>query len=182
MVLRLHASFLNNSASRWESLADPWAVRVEGIDHGSPIYRSDHQRYGALKPIASDCNLGNRLPIEPVCVEGVAHGSPMYLSDYRWYNPLASDCRLPSATLATYIRFLGFLMSAHTWLSFETVRNRINSIHIFTALINNGTKLCISFHPVLPRYSREHIKHAAMSLWSTKVFSKSWRLVCACQI
>lgn len=42
--LRLQASFLNNSASRWEALADPWAARLEGIDHGSPVYRSDHQR------------------------------------------------------------------------------------------------------------------------------------------
>lgn len=42
--VRLAASFLNNSSSRWETLAEPWAARLELIEHSSPIYRSDHQR------------------------------------------------------------------------------------------------------------------------------------------
>ncbi len=46
--MQLAASFLNNSASRWEPLIDPWAARLELIEHCSPIYRSDHQRYVLL--------------------------------------------------------------------------------------------------------------------------------------
>ncbi len=57
--LRLQASFLNNSASRWEALADPWTVRLEGIDHGSPVYRSDHQRCGASPPAAAVTAVGH---------------------------------------------------------------------------------------------------------------------------
>jgi hypothetical protein len=42
--VRLAGSFLNNSSSRWETLAEPWAARLELIEYSSPIYRSDHQR------------------------------------------------------------------------------------------------------------------------------------------
>ena len=44
LSLRLWASFLNNSSSRWEAAWEAWPLRVEMVDRVSAIYRSDHQR------------------------------------------------------------------------------------------------------------------------------------------
>ncbi len=42
--LRLWASFLNNSSSRWEAAWEAWPLRLELVDRVSAVYRSDHQR------------------------------------------------------------------------------------------------------------------------------------------
>lgn len=42
--MRVSASFLNNSSSRWEAVWDAWEFRAELVDHVSPIYRSDFLR------------------------------------------------------------------------------------------------------------------------------------------
>ena len=44
--MRLWASFLNNSSSRWEPIWENWPLHMELIDIVSPIYRSDFQRLG----------------------------------------------------------------------------------------------------------------------------------------
>ena len=42
--MRLWASFLNNSSSRWEGLWENWPLHCDMMDLVSPIYRSDFQR------------------------------------------------------------------------------------------------------------------------------------------
>lgn len=42
--MRLWASFLNNSSSRWEPIWENWPLHCELMDIVSPIYRSDFQR------------------------------------------------------------------------------------------------------------------------------------------
>ena len=44
MMMRLWASFLNNSSSRWEPIWENWPLHLELMDIVSPIYRSDFQR------------------------------------------------------------------------------------------------------------------------------------------
>lgn len=44
--MRLWASFLNNSSSRWEPIWENWPLHLELMDIVSPIYRSDFQRQG----------------------------------------------------------------------------------------------------------------------------------------
>ncbi len=46
--LRLWASFLNNSSSRWEAAWEAWPLRLELVDRVSAVYRSDHQRRARL--------------------------------------------------------------------------------------------------------------------------------------
>ena len=46
VAMRLWASFLNNSSSRWEPIWENWPLHMELIDIVSPIYRSDFQRSG----------------------------------------------------------------------------------------------------------------------------------------
>ncbi len=42
--MRLWASFLNNSSSRWEPIWENWPLHIDMMDSVSPIYRSDFQR------------------------------------------------------------------------------------------------------------------------------------------
>ena len=42
--MRLWASFLNNSSSRWEPIWENWPLHCDMMDLVSPIYRSDFQR------------------------------------------------------------------------------------------------------------------------------------------
>ena len=44
VMMRLWASFLNNSSSRWEPIWENWPLHLELMDIVSPIYRSDFQR------------------------------------------------------------------------------------------------------------------------------------------
>ena len=54
VVMRMWASFLNNSSSRWEPIWENWPLHLELMDIVSPIYRSDFQRRvsGPPKPWA----------------------------------------------------------------------------------------------------------------------------------
>ena len=53
VAMRLWASFLNNSSSRWEPIWENWPLHMELIDIVSPIYRSDFQRLGVQQ--IQDC-------------------------------------------------------------------------------------------------------------------------------
>lgn len=57
VVMRMWASFLNNSSSRWEPIWENWPLHLELMDIVSPIYRSDFQRRvsGSPKPWAPFC-------------------------------------------------------------------------------------------------------------------------------
>jgi len=48
VMMRLWASFLNNSSSRWEPIWENWPLHMEIMDIVSPIYRSDFQRQASL--------------------------------------------------------------------------------------------------------------------------------------
>lgn len=43
--MRLWASFLNNSSSRWEPIWENWPLQIDMVDNVSPIYRSDFTRW-----------------------------------------------------------------------------------------------------------------------------------------
>ena len=49
--MRLWASFLNNSSSRWEPIWENWPLHMEIMDIVSPIYRSDFQRQASLSSL-----------------------------------------------------------------------------------------------------------------------------------
>ena len=51
VMMRLWASFLNNSSSRWEPIWENWPLHMEIMDIVSPIYRSDFQRQGSLSSL-----------------------------------------------------------------------------------------------------------------------------------
>lgn len=57
VVMRMWASFLNNSSSRWEPIWENWPLHLELMDIVSPIYRSDFQRRvsASSKPWAPFC-------------------------------------------------------------------------------------------------------------------------------
>ncbi|BDA48870.1 hypothetical protein COCOBI_12-5530 [Coccomyxa sp. Obi] len=44
VTMRLWASFLNNSSSRWEPIWENWPLQIDMVDNVSPIYRSDFTR------------------------------------------------------------------------------------------------------------------------------------------
>ncbi len=48
VMMRLWASFLNNSSSRWEPIWENWPLQLDMVDNVSPIYRSDFCRCCAI--------------------------------------------------------------------------------------------------------------------------------------